>query len=481
MDALLHQARLAAFLDAEEPAAAGAEVDRDLQPLIDRTAAVYAQAVSSRTREDYVRRWRHFQVWCSARQSQALPADPGLVMFFLMERVRGEQALSLSTLRGWVAAINRIHLEAGYPPPGDDPAMTMFLRGLRRSIEPRAPEEPIKALRIADLREICRALDRSTVDPVMVRDKAILVLHGSGLSARQLARLRWEDVRLAESRLQLRLNRDMGPRSLHLASAKVPSGSVPPAKAMSDWQAIAGSASGHCFIRIDAQGRSQQKGLRPSEITRIVTTRLASLRDGRRIYPGRAAALLDGAPSIDLRDRAILLVGFAGAFRRSELTALRWGDLRTTADGLVLHIRRSKTDVTGRGTYVGIPYGRSTLTCPVRAMAAWQARVEAQRGPAVTPDLPCFVAVGHAGRIGSTALTPEALSRMLRRRAEAAGLPGRWGGRSLRAGFISTAADLDIPLEQIARQSRHATLNTLLAYIRQEDPFRRNAAALLGM
>ena len=78
-------------------------------------------------------------------------------------------------------------------------------------------------------------------------------------------------------------------------------------------------------------------------------------------------------------------------------------------------------------------------------------------------------------------MTPEGLTRLVRRRAEAADLDGHWGGRSLRAGFISTAADLDIPLESIARQSRHATLDTLVRYIRREDPFRRNPAARIGL
>ena len=70
---------------------------------------------------------------------------------------------------------------------------------------------------------------------------------------------------------------------------------------------------------------------------------------------------------------------------------------------------------------------------------------------------------------------------IVRHRATEAGLAGHWGGRSLRAGFISTAADLDIPLETIARQSRHATLDSLVRYIRTDDPFRRNPVARMGL
>ena len=70
---------------------------------------------------------------------------------------------------------------------------------------------------------------------------------------------------------------------------------------------------------------------------------------------------------------------------------------------------------------------------------------------------------------------------MVRRRAEDAGLEGRWGGRSLRAGFISTAADLEIPLERVAAQSRHMTLDSLARYIRRLDPFTGSAAGKVGL
>ena len=182
-----------------------------------------------------------------------------------------------------------------------------------------------------------------------------------------------------------------------------------------------------------------------------------------------------------LRDKALLLLGFAGAFRRSELTGLRWADLQPVDGGLIIHLRCSKTDLAGRGRNIGIPAGKSTLTCPVRALTRWQTRVRRQWGDDFTDGLPCFVTVGRAGRLGSTPLSPDAVTRLVLRRARQAGLTGRWGGRSLRAGFISTAADLDIPLELIAHQSRHATLDSLIRYIRHDDPLRRNPAANLGL
>jgi hypothetical protein len=105
-----------------------------------------------------------------------------------------------------------------------------------------------------------------------------------------------------------------------------------------------------------------------------------------------------------------------------------------------------------------------------------------QLGDACTDITRVFVKVGRAGRItAAEPLSNEGLTMVIKRRMEAAGIEGRWGGRSLRAGLISTAADLDIALEVIAKQSRHASLDSLVRYIRNEDVFRRNAVDRVGM
>lgn len=476
----LQRARLAAFLGGSGPD--NADVPKYLAVLLDEAAHVYAAAVTEGTRADYVRRWRRFQQWCTEREVAALPADPGVVMLFLAEHGTGPEAVTLATLRGWLSAINRVHLEAGQRPPSEDPGMRIFLRGLSRTTPARRESEPVKALRISDLRVICRHLARGADDPVSVRDQAMLVLFGHNVSAAELAHLTWADVNLDDDEVRLRLRPSLKAQPTRRTIRRPTSaGEVSAAIALARWRAIAGDGHECCFFRVDASLRVQQVPLRASDIDRILRHRLDSLTADDPAPPARAAGLLQGGPSADLRDRAMLLIGFAGAFRRIEVTRLRWSDIRDTPDGLVVRVRRSKTDPFAHGADVGIPYGRSELTCPVRALQAWRDRVIAQRGPMFDLDGPCFVRVGRAGRIGHEPLTGEALCRMLRRRAEQAGLSGRWGGRSLRAGFISTAADLDIPLELIARQSRHATLDSLILYIRQDDPFRRNASARLGM
>lgn len=477
--AALRAARVAALLGTTPaPSVAGrADATTELEDLVARTAGYFAMSIRDSTRKDYARRWRHFERWCSTRGMNALPAAPETVMLYLADSARN--GVSLSTVRGWTSAINRVHLEAGHPSPGDDPAMRTFLRGISR-VAPRGARKRVQALRIADVRQVCRYLRAMEVDQAVVRDMAILALSAQGMSNGAISRLDWSDVAIAKGAVTLQLCACGRLRARTVTFSDSSEGTPDPAQALARWRA-ASEGHGPVFTspkRPDLQGRRMSTaavfGARKSRLSAIGG--LTAWRDDPTTL-----RILSGAPSEVLRDKAVILLGFAGAFRRIDLTRLRWRDIDPVPEGLVVHLRQSKTDVLGRGRDVGIPFGKSRLTCPVRAVGAWRQRVEEQLGSEAAADSPFFVNVGRSGRIVPEPMTPEALCRMVQRRAKAAGLEGSWGGRSLRAGFISTAADLDIPLELIAQQSRHATLDSLILYIRNDDVFRRNSAARLGM
>ena len=175
------------------------------------------------------------------------------------------------------------------------------------------------------------------------------------------------------------------------------------------------------------------------------------------------------------RDRALLLVGFAGGFRRSELVDLDVEDAKETADGLVIQIRRSKTDPEGKGTTVALPYGSTAVTCPVRSYRVWIARVGIETGPA-------FRAVDRHGRVGQGRMNAGSVARLIKRAAEAAGLdPANYAGHSLRAGFATQAFLNGAAEVSIMRQTRHRSLNTLRKYIRDRSLFRDNPAVKLGL
>lgn len=190
----------------------------------------------------------------------------------------------------------------------------------------------------------------------------------------------------------------------------------------------------------------------------------------------RMASRLSRETAIGQRDRALLLVGFAGGFRRSELVALTVADLTDCPEGFSLKVRRSKRDQEGRGSRKAIPYGSDPETCPVRALKSWLDVAAIVEGP-------LFRSVDRHGNVADKALTGQAVSIVVKRAAEAAGLdPDIYSGHSLRAGFITTAAANGRSEREIAAQTGHAPNSAVLrTYIRHASIFTDNAASHLGL
>jgi site-specific recombinase XerD len=187
-----------------------------------------------------------------------------------------------------------------------------------------------------------------------------------------------------------------------------------------------------------------------------------------------------GERRIDIRDRALLLMGFAGAFRRSELVALDAGDITDTDDGLRIAVHRSKTDQAGEGDAVGLPYGSNPATCPVRAWRAWLEVSGITDGPA-------FRAVTRHDkatrpRIGSRRLSTDAVAIIVKERAKAAGFDRTtFAGHSLRAGFATEAFRQGVPELSVMRHGRWKSSASMRGYIREGGLWRDNAAAKLGL
>lgn len=193
-----------------------------------------------------------------------------------------------------------------------------------------------------------------------------------------------------------------------------------------------------------------------------------SLGDLRRII----ARLPDTVTGV--RDRAVLLVGFAGALRRSELVGLNACDVEERAEGLILQLRRSKSDQEGAGRQVALPYGRERDTCPVRALRDWQATGGVTEGA-------LFRSVDRHGNVGSR-LSGRGVTLIVQRTALAAHLePARRSGHSLRSGFATTAAANGASERRIAVQTGHRSMEVLRRYIRHGTVFSDNAVGDLGL
>jgi integrase len=221
----------------------------------------------------------------------------------------------------------------------------------------------------------------------------------------------------------------------------------------------------------------------PTRTARVKET-MAGLRRRLGVAPKRKTAvraehvlgMVAQVPQtlVGLRDRAILLVGFAGAFRRSELVGLDVGDLEFAEGRLKVTLRRSKTDQEGKGRKVGIPRGSSNETCPVFALQAWLETAEITNGPV-------FRAVNRHWKVSESRLTAPVVALVVKRYAAAIGLTTKEqlrtvAGHSLRSGLVTSAARAKRGDRSIRGQTGHKDSRMVDIYVQDESLFEDNAA-----
>jgi len=172
-----------------------------------------------------------------------------------------------------------------------------------------------------------------------------------------------------------------------------------------------------------------------------------------------------------IRDAALLALGFFGAFRRSELAALRLRDVQDTGDRMTVTVTRSKTDQEGAGIVKAFVRRSDSAYCPVRLLRRWLSI----RGSADENGF-LFVNVGKGGAIGRRGLDGKDVARRLKARADRAGIDtARLGGHSLRIGFVTEARRRGAPPAEIQRQTGHRTERMITHYTRTDDAFEMNA------
>jgi len=225
----------------------------------------------------------------------------------------------------------------------------------------------------------------------------------------------------------------------------------------------ADSPTHHAIVANTMKGIRRTKGTAPTQKAAALT---ADIR-----------AMIDATDTgmIGARDRALILLGFAGAFRRSELVALDAADCTFTGDGLTVMLRRSKTDQEGAGRKVGIPYGSNPKTCPVRTMEAWIEQAGISSGPV-------FRSINRHGHLQPGRLSGIDVVRVVKKLALRAGLDAaKYAGHSLRAGHATTAAIGGASERSIMQQTGHRSVQMVRRYIRDGSLFRENSGGKLGL
>ncbi|SRX96055.1 integrase family protein [Tsukamurella paurometabola DSM] [Mycobacterium shimoidei] len=267
----------------------------------------------------------------------------------------------------------------------------------------------------------------------------------------------------------------------------------------------------HELVRQTMSGIKRQyasRGDRPR------TPRTPLLTDDVMLLVMAAREQIDGWVSAvyERRDSALLLMGFAAALRRSELTELTGADVELhTADGVHVHLRKSKTDQMGSGAVYPLPRAKDPRRCPPCAYVRWAAAVSAFDGGgkdavialiADTPEFggrhvcrsraaklarsaPLFRSIRRNGMLTATALSGAGVHAVIRRRAVRAGFDPeaveRLGGHSLRAGFVTQAARAGADHHSIMRQTGHRSPAMVTRYVRESAPLIGNAVTQLGL
>ena len=192
----------------------------------------------------------------------------------------------------------------------------------------------------------------------------------------------------------------------------------------------------------------------------------------RALFSSDVASMIDhcDTTTTGLRDRALLLLGLLGGFRRSELVALRWCDIETLPtndEGFLVRVRQSKTDQTGKGKTKAIHH-QAEPYCAWSALVEYRNAVDRsfdERALKRSPDSCVFLKVSRWGSVSQTPLKPASVALVIKKRAKAAGLdPALFSGHSLRSGLITEGLARGIALSDLADQAGHAKLDTTRSY-----------------
>jgi integrase len=223
------------------------------------------------------------------------------------------------------------------------------------------------------------------------------------------------------------------------------------------------SPTHHAMVTNTMKGIRRTKGTAPTQKAPTLTDDIRAMIDATDLG------------IIGTRDRALVLLGFAGAFRRSELVGLDLEDCTFGKDGLTVKLRRSKTDQDGAGRRIGIPYGSNPETCPVRVLQGWIEQAGISTGP-------LFRSINRHGQVRAGRLSGIDVSRVVKKLAERAGLDAaKYAGHSLRAGHATSAAIAGASERSIMNQTGHRSVQMVRRYIRDGSLFRENSAGKLGL
>jgi site-specific recombinase XerD len=201
---------------------------------------------------------------------------------------------------------------------------------------------------------------------------------------------------------------------------------------------------------------SKQKGKKPLLINNLKT--IINVIDGEKNEEIKK-----------LRDRSIILIGFSGAFRRSEIVSLDYDDLDFVKEGLKVNLKRSKTDQFGEGSVKGLPYFENSEYCPVVSLCKWIEISKINSGA-------LFRRFTKGSKLSENRLSDQTVALLIKDYLEIAGIESRnYSGHSLRSGFATSAAESGVEERSIMAMTGHKSTEMVRRYIKDANLFKNNA------
>lgn len=465
-------------------------------------AELVAASRARGTRKAYGGHVRLWLEWAREHEVCPLPADPGDLLLFVVDRaidldrskpeagsgrIQVSGRLVMGSVNQMMAALSRLHLLAGLPSPAKHPRVMEFMSGMRRTLVqvPRGAKAALTWDLLTQVLDVQR--DAPMTDSQLRARLAQELSAATGASAGQLARLLCSDLTFQQDTVVLTLApaRRGASRIRHEVGLSGPAGTL-----LCRWLRAIRRWPGTAVFRNREGAALTRQGL-----YKILSSHSVGL-EGDRVA-GDVVSLAD------VRDRALLLSGWMSALRRSNLSALTWDDLSRTPSGWVLYVARSKTDQEGRGRTVAVPSAPpgSAISDPAGAVDDWLTMVTITLGadPRRLHGVPLFVQIDRHGHMRLVdgrprGLSGAAISDIVKRRVKAAGLedrrhptknglwsePGRaFAAHSLRAGFVTEGLKRDVSPTAIAAVTGHTSLRMLMEYNRPEESLDLIAASTL--
>jgi integrase len=511
LDAYLENGRLVPAKHATPSALRGDTRALERARMLDK---LRASAFADSTLHNYgygVTAWRD---WCRSEGVPALPFDPLNVATHLIDyafswaessqEVRRDEdgnpvnAVVVGTVDLRLASLNKAAEFLGMPKPGDNEGVRELMRGLRRTFL-SAREHQKRALTHDLLLRCLEATTGRTLAAQRVR-AALLLRARTSATAGQLESLSWADLTLTAGSVTV----ELAPAHRHGRSRQVVIAAHPTNPTVCLVETL--RALRALSPRLDRLFTHPNGMPLTRQALHLAVHKAAASAGGWVAVPGLrdrelAGLMADGAGSTPLqsaRDRALLLTGFWGALRRSNLSALNWSDLVDHGeDGIEVILRKSKTDQEGVGTSVWAPPSEpgSGTPCPATALRRWHTQLTAAMGRAPLPDEPVFVSLTGGGTVRingrdrAARLSGEGINEVVQRLTVAAGLTAKpkrgdrnpFGAHSLRAGFVTEAPMAGMSIPEIMGVTKHKSPQIVMEYVRLTRAAKHNTSRrLLG-